>query len=109
MILNLYTVPVSSSDFDIFSRSNADHHLQIITALASKIGLVIYQLDPMPPEDLPSWLRRHQQAHNDVNGFLNVNGVDLSDVNFEDQKEMEAWTALHANEHFTWATTTGVF
>lgn len=109
MILNLYNPPVTEQDFSIFSLSNADHHQNVITALQNRVALVTYELDPMPQEDLPSWLRRHQQAHNDINTFLGVNGVDLTDVDVKDKEQLESWILLHADEHFQWATQTGVF
>jgi hypothetical protein len=61
--------------------------------------LTTYVLDPIAGFDRDNWLRRHQTAHNDMNEVLGIAGNDLSDVDFKNPKELQAWINLHAQEH----------
>lgn len=102
----------SDQDFSGFAFSNADHHTLVTQAINQLIpaarALTFYILDPVPDFDLQSWLRRHQQSHNDINSALNIQGVDLTDVDFKRQDEREAWAELHWSEHQQWQEATGI-
>lgn len=76
-------------------------HRAIITAAASVKGvnLLEYILDPFNHDDQTGWLARHQSAHNDFNALVNFNGTDLQDVDFKNDKEREAWSWFHWQEH----------
>ena len=81
------------------------HHRQshdaIVAAINAQGGkLVTYQLDPIPKNELQDWLERDQQAHNDMNSALGTQGADLTEVNFEDANQKQAWIWLEFQEHF---------
>lgn len=58
-----------------------------------------YVIDPIPREDVKGWLENNQNFHNDMNGQLNLQGSDLQDVDFNDQKQLQSWIFLHYQEH----------
>lgn len=87
--------------FSEWSFSNADQHLQIVNALAAQRGVIIqlYPLDPIPRFAIEAWVQNHQQAHNDMASSLNIDLFDISDVDFRDRSQVEAWTRLHFDMH----------
>lgn len=100
-VVSLYNVPTAPELLQQFSFENADSHNLIIRAILAKTGiqLELYQLDPIPRNDLGDWAYRHQAMHNAMNTILNVSGNDLTEVNFADKGELETWIFLHAAEH----------
>jgi len=110
-IANLLNVN-SDAEFAGFSFSNADHHTLIVQninlLLPASQALTFYILDPIADFDLQNWLRRHQQAHNDINLALSIQGTDLTDVDFQKSDQREAWAELHYVEHLQWQEATGI-
>lgn len=101
-LANIFEAPKLEEKSDVWAFSNNDSHIQIIQEIQSQLGLTlqIRPLDPMPTEgNLEFWLQTHQQSHNDFTSVLNIEGADLTDLNFKDEKAVKAWTFLHANEH----------
>ena len=108
--VNLYNVPSTPETLSIFSFENQTHHRNINQYLISK-GAAIptdYVLDPLPLFAVNEWLNRHQQVHNTMNSALNLNGSDLTAVNFQDTESLSAWIAIHAREHYDASTASGV-
>lgn len=100
-LATLYNPPETERDLFAFSFSNTDHHRLIISAISTQksIDLALMPLDPIPMFDVAGWARRHQQMHVDFTSVLGITGADLSDVDFNDQAQLEAWVRLHADEH----------
>lgn len=95
-----------------WSFSNQDHHTTISDALFRQKGVAVsrYPLDPIPPERSSltgapgaSWLYNHQGWHNEINGALGTQGVDLTAVDFSREDQAETWAWLHYREHLSWA------
>lgn len=95
---------------DVFSFANQDHHRNVINHIAQTKSelLSTYDLDPINPEQFQTWLQLHQDSHNQINGVLGIQGVDLTSVDFRDQGEAAAWSRLHMNEHIQWQLKTGI-
>ena len=93
-----------------FSFSNQDQHRQIATAVMDQLGvqLNVYPLDPIPPHNVGVWLGLHQQAHNDMESTLGIQGFDLSSVDFRDERQMAAWIRLHFTSHQQAASILGI-
>lgn len=110
MIADLLNIPQSPEDFFSFSFANAAHHTDVVVAIRAKGGATIapVPLDPIPPTDFQTWLSTHQQHHILIDAALGVQGNDLLDLDLKDQKQVQTWFALHANEHFQWANILGV-
>lgn len=99
-LANLFNMPDSREDFLVFGTHNMDSHRLIVAALAQRGTIVpLFSLDPVDPVDPAGWLRAHQQAHNDFTAALGIEGVDLTDVDFQDQEQLSAWVRLHGEEH----------
>lgn len=58
------------------------------------INLPEYQLDPIDFSDVQNWLSRNQESHDDFNGALGLNGVDLEGVDLTDPKQTQDWIYL---------------
>lgn len=72
------------------------------------INLPDYVIDPIPDNDLKGWIERNQELHNDMNGQLGLQGSDLQDVDFDDQKQLQSWVYLHFIEHQSAEQTLGI-
>lgn len=81
--------------------NNSSEHRQILTAIQQQanIELASYPISSMSPADRSGWLWRHQQMHNDMNAVLGIAGNELSDVDFKQAHQVQAWLALHFEEH----------
>lgn len=79
---------------------HAQDHAEIVGGIQrfTSTILPIYALDPMPT-DLRFWLVAHQQAHNDMNGFLGLPGSDLQDLDWKDPLAVRSFLWLNFNEH----------
>lgn len=100
-LVGLLNLPRTDREWSKWSFSNADGHTRIIEAILTQrsVQLDTYILDPIAQFDRDNWLRRHQTVHNDMNEILGIAGNDLSDVDFKNVKELQAWVNLHAQEH----------
>lgn len=72
---------------------------------ASAIAIVntrnppIYPIESLNPNDIQSWLQRHQNWHNDMNSILLLPGDDLTAVNWNDPGERQSWFWINFREH----------
>lgn len=109
-VLSLMNPPTTPQDIASWSFANQDHHNRVTTNAQTLTGalITVRQIDPIAFFDLQDWLGRHQQWHNDINAALGLAGFDLSDLDFKNQKQLEAWTRLHVQEHVQWQTVTGI-
>jgi len=88
-------------DFSAWSFNHYQDHLEIIQAVKAHGGpsLEILEINEINPQDVQSWLERHQTMHNDMNGVLNLQGNDLTAVDFRDAGQRQSWMWLNFNEH----------
>lgn len=108
----LYPSP-SHGGFQAWLLHHFQHHQAIIDGLRSQRGIVvpmrmIYRCDPQKPEQLAVFLEQHQQLHVDMDGALGISGNDLSDVDFQDKKQTDAFFWLQFQEHLAAATNLGI-
>ncbi len=102
MIATLFNIFNDAQGLNQFSFANADEHLRINEAIVARNGpaLSYYVLDPIPTgPDAKTWLRTHQDIHNQMNAVLGLAGNDLSEVDFNDPDQVASWIWLHAQEH----------
>lgn len=101
-LVNLLNVPQTKEEWDIFSFSHRDSHKKIIQAIQAQNTVILseYELDPINPEDVQGFLNRNQQAHQDMNRALQTQGSDLSEVDLNDPKQLQAWISAHYKEHY---------
>lgn len=100
-VANLYNVPTDRQSRDIWSFSNADSHTQIILAIAAQFGkhLTPYVLDPLPDEDLATFLERHQTMHADMAAVTGIATNNYTAIDFNDPSLLTYYMQLHAAEH----------
>lgn len=81
--------------------SHFQHHLGIIRGLKQvrNVDATLWQIYPFNPKDKENWLQQHQQLHSDYESVLQIQGNDLSEVDFKNQKELDAWFWLNFVSH----------
>ena len=109
-LADLVVPPLRPDLLNLFSFSNQDHHRLINKAIFTKFSktLAEYVLDPMLPRDIDEWLDLHQRMHFAQNSVLNIQGYNLTDVDWKDPKQLEEWTAMHYQEHVAAAKILGI-
>ena len=97
----LWNVPKESTSWTEWSFHHKMSHDAIRQGIAAKGGplLTDYQIDPISPADMPSWLQRNSQLHIDMNSVLGLQSADLQDVDLSDERQLVAFIALHAQQH----------
>jgi hypothetical protein len=90
--------------------ANLQHHQAIIDAArqTGKANLILYQIYPFNSQDPEGWLLQHQSQHDDMNQVYGVNGSDLSTLDFQNKRDVDAWLQLHFYEHQDVASRTGL-
>lgn len=99
-LVNLFNRPTAEPN--IWSFSNQDQHRAIVESIRDNFGLRInlYPLEPFPiGGGINEWLRAHQTMHNEFTSILGIQGFDLTGLDLEDERIVEAWTWVHASEH----------
>lgn len=105
MLSTLLNTPKSNLDWATWSLAHKLDHDEIIQGVADaqQVTLPQYQLDPIPMDKnlIADWLQRNQEAHNDMNGQLGLQSVDLEEVDLTDQRQLQSWIYLHYQEHYS--------
>ena len=98
MILN---VPRSPEDWERWAFHHRQSHDAIRRAILAKanIDLPDYVLYPIADFAPKNFLENNTSAHTDMNTVINRPGSDLEDVDFSDQRQLQAWIYLHWQEH----------
>jgi hypothetical protein len=96
----LYPSPTDRG-LDEFVHANWQHHQAINKALQNAYGIPFqaYIIFPLARGNEKSWLEQHARWHSDMCAATGVQSTDLSTVNFDNQKERDAWYFLHYKEH----------
>jgi hypothetical protein len=97
----LYNIPNDRRSMDEWSFSNRESHDQIILAIKRIYGVSLtpYVLDPLPTEDIPSFLARHQQIHSDMAVITGIATNNYTALDFNDPSLLAYYFNLHAAEH----------
>lgn len=83
--------------------SHWQDHLEIIKAIQTQKSTVLipWMIWPFNKDNAEDWLLKHQQLHDDMNSTLNLQGVDLENLDFQDVKAMEVWIDVNYREHLS--------
>lgn len=102
--------PPTPNGLDEWMLQHLAAHQAIINAAFTELqaALTLYPIYPFDKRTSLVWLENHQQMHDDQNALLNIIGNDLSSVDFDKKKELEAWMYLHWTEHQAAASTLGL-
>jgi hypothetical protein len=106
----LSTAPTNAEEVTWLAAANQDEHVKVAAAIASSSkyqnqNLLVRPLDPIPignQKALEDWLNNHYDMHNAVNAVLEIDGSDISTVDFNNKDQLAAWTLLHYSEHSQW-------
>jgi hypothetical protein len=106
----LANTPRSPSEWLRWSFDHRDSHDRIRAAILARMGTMLadHQVEPINPNDTVSFLNNNSTLHNDMNRALGQPGSDIQDVDFKDDKQLEAWIKLHYVEHYNAETVLGI-
>lgn len=106
----LVGIPPGHGGRDEFDFWHARDHQDIRDGIQSFGGpnLPSYILDPIASWGAQPWAQAHQQAHNDMNGALDLQGIDLLDVNWQGVAEEDEWLFHNFMEHAAAHQATGI-
>ncbi len=110
MLPALANIPRTPDEWQRWAFDHRDSHDRIRAAILSqaKSALSDYQIEPINPNDIVSFLNNNSTLHNDMNRTLGQPGSDIQDVDFKDDKQLEAWIRLHYVEHYNAETVLGI-
>ena len=105
-LFDLLSSPKSPEDWEQYSFSTRNQVDLIRSAILKQynINLTQYQLYPLDlsnEENRQYWLQQNSQSHDDFNAVLGQQSSDIDDVDFKNEKELEAWIFLVYQELFT--------
>lgn len=97
----IITSPPGTFGIDTWSYDHWQDHLEITQEIFTQniANLPTYDILNINPDDVQSWLERHQQFHNDANGALGTPGTDLTAVDWNDDAQRRTWFWLNFMEH----------
>lgn len=97
----LLNVPKNLAEWNRWSFNHAQDHLLIIQTIQQQGGpsLAEYQLDPINFGDTFNFLRLHAQTHLEMNEALQLQSIDLSETDFSDPNQVNAWVYSNYQEH----------
>lgn len=97
----LFSTPSSPAELRRFFFWHANDHLEIQQAVQKQKSINIFGrvLDPVDLRQLDAWIEQHQQAHNDTNEALKLNGQDLTNFDPRNADKLREWVYLNAEEH----------
>ena len=111
-IASLFNVPTTPEELSSWATSHASHHRDISRRIYEiSNGVIVlpeYLLDPIDPNNTGVWEAQHQIMHQDMDAVLNINGFDLSTVDFNNTEALTGWVQLNGNEHFIAAAALGI-
>jgi hypothetical protein len=101
-LADLYNVPSTPEELAIWAFAHMAHHRDINRKIYElvKVALPEYVLDPIDPNNVGEWEYLHQTMHDNQNQLLSIQGQDLTDVDFNDQRLLTAWIFINSSEHF---------
>jgi hypothetical protein len=102
MLADIININNGDDDFSEWSFAHYQDHLDIRSAIQTQknFNLQVQEIDEINLQDFESWLERHQLMHNDFNGVLQLQGNDLTVVDFTNLGQRQTWLWLNFREHF---------
>jgi len=101
MLASVLGINTGDSDFSQWSWNHYLDHLEIRDSIQAQkhFNLEIQEIDEINFNDLQSWLERHQIMHNEMNAVFELDGNDLTVVDFRDLGQRQSWLWLNFFEH----------
>jgi len=103
-LVNILFPAPTSQGLEEWAFHNWQHSKLVRAELAAKknIQVDLTNIYPFNPNAPDVWLQAEQSFHNSMNAALNTIGVDLSETDFSDKKQADAFFWSHFNEHRNW-------
>lgn len=101
-LADLYNVPTNDAERAQWAFAHMAHHRDINRRIYELVAIALpeYILDPVNPDDTGDWEYQHQLMHDNQNQLLGISGQDLTDIEWKDQRLLNAWIFLHSVEHY---------
>ena len=102
MLAALLNIPHTDSEWAQWSFAHKDSHDRIRAAIKKQYGanLTDFQIDPMSTDSIDLFLQNNSQLHDDMNGTLNLQSINLDIVDLSKDNERDAWINFHYLEHY---------
>lgn len=100
-ITSLINAPKTQDEWSRWSFNHKIQHDNINRAILAKKNkqLTNYVLDPISQLSSETFLQNNSRMHLDICSALGVLGSDLTELNWQNEKEVEGWMYLHWQEH----------
>jgi hypothetical protein len=100
MLAATLNVPNTDTEWSLWSLNNYTVVNAIRAAVLAQKNITLpeYQIEPIPWNDLETWLNNNQQAHNDFNAALGLQSSDILHTNLKDPNERALWVYLNYME-----------
>lgn len=91
---------------DEWSFAHLAHHNAIRQAMERAHGIALPQRQIWPidfenPASVQVFLSQHQEMHSDFESILGIQGNDLANVDFNDEKARDSWFYLNWQSHYS--------
>ena len=85
---------------------HARQHLNYIAAFAAQSPSIVLSDHPLmrfgeSPLEQKFWLQDHSVVHQEIRGYLGIDGIDLAEVDFTKPDQFQSWLDDHGSEHET--------
>lgn len=101
MLVDLLSPPKTPEEWEHYDIAHRKSHEALIAAAqANGVSLIEYVLSPITNIDLVGFLQRNQQSHLQLDALAGVQSIDLQDVDFSNESQVQEWVFLHWQDHF---------
>ena len=102
MLPALRNVPQSDTDWSMWAWDHRTSHDRIRQRILAKYGVTLldYQVEPVDKSTLDLFLFNNSTMHDAMNTVLGFVSTDLTDVDFNEERQVRAWIDLHYQEHY---------
>ena len=87
--------------FESWLRAHQSSHSDAARATSTFLP-ILDPFDLQNEEAREVWLADHARAHDEVNAYLNIAGSDLTELDWSNPREVQAWVDLNFLEHQQW-------
>lgn len=96
----LYPAPTPQG-LQEWSFNHFAHHQAIVDGLltAKGVSTQLYRIWPVDFQKIDDWALQHQMQHDEMSAALGFAGTDLSQFNYQNQKQFDAWLFEHYTQH----------
>lgn len=110
MLANLLPVPTDDNSWSSFSFNLRDEIDKINAAILAQnnVSLNSYQIDPIPWDNLYTWLVGVSQAMSQITSVLGLQAQDVLAVDLRDIRQRAAWVNIVYSELYDAEATLGI-